>query len=210
VSSFEQGMAGHRRAWELIPWVVNGRATDEDRALVETHLRDCRDCREEFAFQVEIQQAISQEAAAEAAAPPSLDRLWSRIDGADQRTGRRASSTVQRWLVAAVVVEAIGLGALAFAFWREPPADAPYRTLSLPAAAPTATLRIVLMPKLELAVLQKLLDEEQLQIVGGPSEAGVYSLAPRDRTQPIDPAGALARLRAHPGVRFAEPVAATP
>jgi hypothetical protein len=69
---------------------------------------------------------------------------------------------------------------------------------------PRASIRAVLAPTLTLGQVQTLLTQSQLQIVGGPSEAGVYSLAPR--TAAADTGAALARLRADPGVRFAEPL----
>jgi anti-sigma factor RsiW len=40
--------AAHRRAWDTIPWLVNGSASDAQRRAVEAHLHDCGDCREEL------------------------------------------------------------------------------------------------------------------------------------------------------------------
>jgi len=197
-------MTGHRQAWELIPWVVNGRASDDERALVDAHLRDCPDCRDELAFQQQVHGALATEIA-EPAVQPSMTQLWSRIDG--RESPRPAvSATVVRWLAVAVVIEAIGLGALSIDALRSD--DAPYRTLTAPvAAAPGATIRIVPADDLPLSALHQLLDENHLQIVGGPTEAGVLSLAPRDGDAAIEPSATLQKLRANPGVRFAEPVA---
>ena len=208
----------HRRVWELIPWVVNGRASGEERRLVEEHLAGCGDCREEHDFQARLRMAMSREPRAEVpadagAAAASLQRLWQRIDGEEQPAPafrRRAGGSLARGLLLAVLIEAIGIVALSAALWtRDSPQDGTplYRTLSAPAeGAGRATIRAVLQPTLTLGELQALLERAQLQIVAGPSDAGVYSLAPLSAHTGAGAQAALEQLRAHPGVRFAEPV----
>jgi hypothetical protein len=62
--------------------------------------------------------------------------------------------------------------------------------------------------------LQDHLRRFELEIIGGPTEAGVYTLAPALAPAPgasgsgADTAAALAGLRASPRVLFAEPVGA--
>ena len=216
----------HRRAWELIPWVVNGRASGEERRTVEQHLVDCGDCREEFDFQMRLHGAMNRpaqpEAGADAAAAASLQRLWQRIDEEEALpvVRRRASGSFARGLLAAVLIEAVGIAALSAALWtRDVPrqtavagvaaaAGAPvYQTLSAaPEGAAHATIRAVLAPTLTLGELQALLAQSHLQIVAGPSDAGVYSLAPLSARVAVATQPALAQLRSNPGVRFAEPV----
>ena len=211
--------AAHRRAWDLIPWVVNGSASDEERRTVEQHLADCADCREEYEFQSRLRGAISRPprpdgAADDAAASASLQRLWQRIDGEEQpapaRLRRAGGGSFARGLLLAVLIEAVGIAALSAALWTRdvPRGAAPlYQTLSAPAeGTPRASIRAVLAPTLTLGELQALLGQAQLQIVAGPSEAGVYSLAPLSQQAAPATQTALAQLRAHPGVRFAEPV----
>jgi anti-sigma factor RsiW len=201
----------HRQAWDLIPWAVNGRASPEQRDIVERHLADCPDCREEYRFQERI--AAAMHSAPEPAGDPqkALQGLWQRIDGEAEAPlqRRRAGGGFARGLLAAVIIEAVGIAALSAALWNhdQPAASSPplYHTLAAPPeAVPRASIRAVLAPTLSLGQLQTLLAQSQLQIVGGPSEAGVYSLAPR--TAAADTGVALARLRADPGVRFAEPL----
>ena len=210
----------HRRVWELIPWVVNGRASDEERRTVEQHLADCGDCREELDFQMRLHSAMNRpaqpDAGADATAAASLQRLWQRIDGEEALpvVGRRASGSFARGLLAAVLIEAVGIAALSAALWtrdaprQEGSAGAPvYQTLSAPAeGAARPTIRAVLAPTLTLGELQALLAQSQLQIVAGPSDAGVYSLAPLSVRVAADTQPVLAQLRSHPGVRFAEPI----
>jgi hypothetical protein len=62
-------------------------------------------------------------------------------------------------------------------------------------------IRAVFLPTITLVELQAILDEAQLRIISGPTEAGVYSLAANSR-RPVSTS--LALLRGHPKVRFAE------
>jgi hypothetical protein len=215
----DEAFSIHRRAWDLIPWVVNGRASGEERRVVEQHLTECADCREEHAFQSRLHTAMHCEAQpgaqaqADVQAAASLQELWQRIDGARSPVPplrRRQAGGLARGLLAAVLIEAVGIAALGAALWnREAPPDPGQRyvTLSAAAAAPArATIRAVLAPTLTLGEVQALLGQTRLQIVAGPSEAGVYSLAPLAAGADSAVQPTLAQLRSHPGVRFAEPV----
>lgn len=197
----EDAVIGHRHAWELIPWVLNGRATAEERALVEAHVRECADCRGELEFQRSVQQGILQTPVAESESAAALARLWQRIDAGTVESIAPKSAPLVRWLAVAVVVEAVGIAALSGSAVLSA-RNAPYQTLSSTAATPQrATLRAVFAPQTSQSELQSLLRHSGLQIVGGPSEAGAYALA---ADVPIDQA--LAALRADPRVLFAEPV----
>jgi Putative zinc-finger len=114
--------------------------------------------------------------------------------------------TVWRSLMAAsVAVMAVALGLLAADRWMEFRArsSAPnYYTVTTPTPrAPEVVIRAVFAPSITLIELQSLLDEAQLRIVSGPTEAGVYSLAANSH-RPAS--SSLALLRAHTKVRFAE------
>jgi hypothetical protein len=63
------------------------------------------------------------------------------------------------------------------------------------------SLRAVFSPAITLVELQALLDEAQLRIISGPTEAGVYSLAATSN-RPVTVS--LSLLRRHASVRFAE------
>ncbi|HEX9404189.1 MAG TPA: hypothetical protein VF917_07145, partial [Steroidobacteraceae bacterium] len=62
-------------------------------------------------------------------------------------------------------------------------------------------IRAVFSPTITLVELQAVLDEAQLRIVSGPTEAGVYSLA-ANSGRPVS--ASLASLRRDEKVRFAE------
>jgi len=207
--------AEHRRAWDAIPWIVNGRASAAERCAVEAHLRACDDCREELERQRRLQAALAGTPGPAPDVQAGLARLWTRLDDAGRESAwaataaapalrRRAGAGALVWaLVGAVTLEAVGIAILA----ADRHGDAPFRTLTQPAAiAPRATLRLVPAPSMTMAELQQVLAQQRLQIVAGPNEAGAYALAPL--AQPPSTESQLSRLRALPGVRFVEAIPA--
>lgn len=203
----EDARALHRRAWDAIPWLVNGRIEAGERAVLESHLGDCRDCRDELALQRRVHDELLRHAEPAADADAGLARLRRRIDAqaAMQPTAGTARAWV-RWLAAAAVLEGVALAGLIGASVAGPEPE--YRTFSAPPAAlaPHA-IRAVFAANLPLGELQQLLDRADLQIVGGPTEVGVYTLAPRPDARHD---AALERLRSDARVRFAEPAAGVP
>lgn len=207
----------HRRAWETIPWVVNGSATAAQRRLLDAHLPTCDDCRLELAHQRELQSAIaSKPPPAVGDVDAGLQRLFARIDrahddgqaaaaGAPQRETRRAApSSLSLWLAAAVVVEALALAVLGVGLVARSDPASGYVTLSDSAADRGATIRIVPAPSMRIDDLQRLLQTLNLQVVAGPNSVGAYDLAP----QAEQPARALqiSTLRADPALRLVEPI----
>lgn len=123
----------HAETWELVPWLINGTASREDRTRVEEHLKDCADCRNEYAWQCQLYAGIGAALDRTVISEPhaALQRLHSRIDTAETQQDRSdrlplieaaapkrgtVTLTVQRrWfraLVAAAVVQAIGIALL--------------------------------------------------------------------------------------------------
>ena len=84
----------HRQSWDLIPWLVNDTLDNGLREMVEAHLRNCTDCREELAFQRRVQAGMIERAPDDdAAAPAALARLfadWDRRLAADPAAVRGA------------------------------------------------------------------------------------------------------------------------
>jgi hypothetical protein len=148
----------------------------------------------------------------------SLKRLQARLDGidaaarVDERADMPAAAKPDRrsmpWqglMAASVAVMALALSLLAADRWMEYRArtsQANYYTVTNPTLhAPGEVIRAVFAPTITLVELQDILDEAQLKIISGPTEAGVYSLAASSR-QPVG--SSLALLRGHAMVRFAE------
>lgn len=204
----------HLRAWEALPWIANGRATPEQAALVEAHLPHCADCREELEWQRRMQAALQRAvdtADADAESERSLQALMARLDDAPEQgqPGAGPRSKLTWALTAAVVLQAVGIGALSLQLWSADQGDA-YRTLSSePVTASVATFRVLPDPGVSLAEWQALLQAQGLQAVGGPNSAGAYALAPAPGATALPRDEALAALRASPGVRMAEPIGAS-
>jgi hypothetical protein len=212
MSAFDKRFADHREAWELIPWVVNGTATEQERALVHAHLAGCADCTREFRFQSELRTIVLGTSTPVADASASFLKLSTRLDSASaaDATYRRrfATFTGRRTLLAVVALEALCVIGLSTALSVRGPTlgVATYRTLGAGAEFPRhATIRAVLDPALSLSDLQAMLAELQLQIVAGPSAAGVFSLAPEASAPSASTAQTVSKLRSRTGVRFAEP-----
>jgi anti-sigma factor RsiW len=226
----------HDEAWDRIPWLVNGRADEAEREHLEAHLRVCEECRIEVAVQRQVMSAIANDKRIDVVPGTAFQRLWDRISadelddepefvGSDDTSAppeKTAAPVVSqprnrpltRWLAAAVIVEAVGLIALMAALSargvdRQPAAQpfGEYRTVtsSAPQASP-GVIRAVFQPTLRVSDLQQLLEQSGLRIVSGPTEAGVYTLASSTSEDHARVDRALGELRAHPSVRFAEPV----
>jgi len=198
----------HQRVWALIPWVVNRSASANDRALVAEHVADCEDCRDELAFQRQLQGQMAAGRVSAAETDAGLQRISALIDSeapaAPQAFG--AAAPAPRWtrmLVAAVVVQAVGLAAL-LGVISERPRPADYQTLShAEPANPAAVLRLVAAPSMTLGDLQALLARTGVVIVDNPADGAAFGLGLRPGTGRD---AALAALRQSPGVLLAEPI----
>jgi anti-sigma factor RsiW len=207
----------HDEVWHLIPWLVNGRAGDAEREHIDAHLRVCDECRNEVAAQRQVMSAIANDKRIDCVPGVAFERLWDRISAEEAPQARRArlkqvrTRSVMKWLAAAVVVEAIGITALTMALSTRnsvEQAAAEYRTVTSSASTEArGTIRAVFAPTLPMSELQRILDQSGLQIVAGPTESGVYTLATTASAGSSGSDSALAGLRANPAVRFAEPIA---
>lgn len=217
----------HRQAWDLIPWVVNGTASDSQRQSVEEHLQSCADCREELDFQRRLQHGVARQTGPETDAHAAWARMSERLDAgsAPSVTARpgprlhRAERTWLPWVMAAMLVQGVGLGVLGTALWSRmpsngaalPAASGSYRTLAAPAApAAQPTVRVVFAPTMTLDELRTVLASSHLQVVSGPSDADVWSLGPAGESTRAATDAAVRALRTSSSVRFAEPIGAAP
>lgn len=207
----------HRQTWDLIPWLVNGTASPVERALADSHLATCADCRDEYAFQARLGAGLAVDVVADVPLQPALDRLLASIDveeagaTAHPLQSRPQRPLLMRILAAAVIVQAIGLAALGSWALERPRSmnEAPYRTLSTPAVdAPEATIRFVPSPELSVGQMQRLLADNGLRVASANEGGTIFALAPSTTSHPAVPTGEMvARLRAAAGVLLAEPIA---
>jgi hypothetical protein len=211
----------HSEISELIPWYVNGTISAIDRQKLDTHFLTCAACRDELLQERRIYQAVSADSAIEYMPAASFKRLQARLD---ERDGAHASAPRAplfsrpaqarrpdrripwRGLAAAsIAVLAVSISLVSADRWyrlraRELTPD--YHTVTTSVPRPSnEVIRAVFSPTITLVELQAILDEAQLRIISGPTEAGVYSLA-ANSDRPVN--SSLALLRRHGAVRFAE------
>jgi anti-sigma factor RsiW len=200
----------HPQVSGLIPWYVNGTASEADRLRVEEHLRDCSRCRADLEQERRVYEAMSVDPGVEYMPAASLKKLTARLEGPLGRAreapaaGRADLALRMPWrgLAAASIALAVFAVSLVVADQWFKSHEASYHTVTVSQARPPEeVIRAVFAPNITLMELQSILDEAQLRIVSGPTEAGVYSLTSTS-SRPVS--SSLRALRAHATVRFAE------
>jgi hypothetical protein len=204
----------HHEVSGLIPWYVNGTLDERARRKVDAHIGVCAVCSDDMVVQRRLFGAMDSATTVDYMPIPSLRRLQARLDlmpaqepaptmpAAAQPRGQ----TTWRTLMAASVSGAVvAVGLLAADRWIQFDARAStptYHTVTSAAPRPRdEVIRAVFAPNITLVELQSILQEAQLRIISGPTEAGVYSLA-SDSDLPVR--SSLELLRRHATVRFAE------
>jgi hypothetical protein len=212
VSKTQEPAHEHQHVWSQLPWYVNASIGERDRERVDSHLVVCAACRAELQQQRLIQRAMSGDSGVDHISSGSLNRLRQRLDaisaGDAGKPAKLARPRQRALLAASVGIVAVAVAVLtAVSHRRDAQPHYPdnyYTVSSAIQRSPQEVIRAVFAPTVTVVQLQRLLDESHLKIVGGPTEAGVYSLA-QTGAQPVN--DALARLRQNPAVRFAESTA---
>lgn len=178
----------HSEAWALLPWLANGRLSPEEREWVDAHLQGCEECRAELAAQRLVATHVTRDDSATPSAPTSdeqrsFNKLWARIEASEaaaQSVGTTAAATAPRssrtvrWLAAAVVVQAIGLGVLVLALNGDRD-TLPFKTVSVPESRPNApAVSLVFAPQASVATINTLLAHQGLSLVAGPGREGNF------------------------------------
>jgi hypothetical protein len=203
----------HREISSLIPWYVNDTLSDHERQRVDLHVAACEVCRDDLSVHNRIFEGMEAQPALDYMPAASLKRLQARLDDAQAQSGSpkapRPDPDSRRpwrgWMAASIGALALAIAVLVADRWVQFEArvkQPDYRTVTSSAPRPQAeVIRAVFSPAITLVELQQILDEAQLKIVSGPTEAGVYSLA-SNSTLPVR--SSLQLLRRHSTVRFAE------
>jgi hypothetical protein len=194
------------RAWEAMPSVLQGRAPQAQDEWLKRHMAICNSCRAAFDQQGLLRLTLSLPTDLRLNANVGLGRLLARIDAAEHETipaqVPARAGWLQRGLLAAVIIQALGLSVMGAKLWLLEPAAA-YRTLSdEPVPAPAGTIRVVPDSAMALTDWNALLRVLHLRVVGGPDAAGAYTVAPMSPTAATP--HILEQLRATHGVRLAE------
>jgi hypothetical protein len=201
----------HRQVWEQIPWLLAAGERGPEAEAVLAHCAACARCGEELAFQRRLQQAMQLPPSGAVDAEAGLQGLLQRVQGEavappGSRPGRPGGGWT-RWLVAAVLVQSVGLAVMSALLLRADALEPAYQTLS-DAPAGQVAVRLVVDAQMPVAQLQALVQASGLQIVEARAEAGVFGLAPAGGVA-VAPE-ALERLRAAGGVRLVSLMPAGP
>jgi len=216
----------HAEAWDLLPWLANGRIQAADREWVEAHVQACAECSAELAAQRALAANLREVGAASSSKDAvtdeqrSFDKLWSRIEAAEtatipegvaaQRVSPRRASLAVRWLAAAVIVQGVGLAFFGFDALRTTRGD-DYQTVT--SQAPTRTdapmVSLAFAPGASIENINTLLTHQGLSIVSGPGLSGNFTAAlSTDAVASGASAESVAAvISKDPNVTFAQPVA---
>jgi hypothetical protein len=200
-------------AWELMPWVLQGSASEEQNDWLHTHLTQCNACSAEFAQQSKLRLAMSLPTDLPIDAEAGLQRLLRQVDTPEPRQ-KPARGQSSGWLIkalaATVLAQAIGLGVLSSQLFTADQTPT-YRTLSdTPAPVAAGTVRVVPDPQMPLSDWNALLRTLKLQVVGGPNGMGAYIVAPVAPDAAAQTSQIVQQLRTAPGIRLAEPISPAP
>lgn len=218
-ASFEEA---HERAWELLPWLVNGRIENEAEAWVAQHVAACEECRQEAELQSRMLAGLAADTRVEYAPQASFEKLATRIKEFEHEEVRQAGASVRepapftripRWLTATLAVQGVfGIALAVLVGWQtyDRMLAPSYQTLTSADPAPVVrgNLRIVLAPAVTLGDFESLVDSLGATVVGGPTSAHVWTLAVPYAVSSKPFAKMLETLRADERVALAEPVAA--
>jgi len=212
----------HLLTQQTLPWIVNGSASEAQRASVAEHLQSCAACRAELEHERRVRDALSLPVAPAPAVEPGLERLFKRLDLADQceqppltsatrsAPAQRSATRVAYALAACVALQAVALTVLLSQHFAQ---DAsPFQALSQrPVTGTDASvqlIRVVPDGRLTLGEWNALLSSLGLQVSSGPNSAGAYAVAPIDARHST--AQIVERLRGTPAMQMVEPIGTTP
>ncbi len=199
---------GHDRAFDLLPWLVNGTLDSTQRDAVEQHVRTCIVCRRELKEQRHLKAALCDQPTIHVSAHAGLAELDRRLD-ATPTAGNRVREWGGRYaaLQPFAFATAAGIALLAFLLWLTPLPEMGaegYATLATETGETTKLIDVVFAQQTTAAEMVALLAEIDGEIVAGPSAVGRYSVRVADgRANDAQLTKAVDRLAADPRVRFA-------
>jgi anti-sigma factor RsiW len=193
----------HRQTQQLLPWYVTGTLDREETALVEQHVGECAECREDL----ETEAALAREIKAlpGGARQGGADQGWAALKASIEagqaslapNAMRRRVPT--RWNLAGAAGLAIAASVATFLLMRPPSL---YRTLSAPPGAASGNLIVIFTPETPEAALRAVLQRNGARIVDGPTSVGAYVLHVAEDQR----AAVLARLKSNRNISVAEPI----
>ena len=213
----------HAEAWDLLPWLANGRIASADREWVEAHVLGCAECRAELGAQrllaTTLGAAGNEPVASTSEEQRSFDKLWARVEAAESAApvaknvaGAPRTSRTVRWLAAAVIVQGFGLALFGFISLRsycDGPEIFSVTSQESPPRSNAAQVSLVFAPDASIDNINTLLAHQGLSIVAGPGLSGNFTAAlSADAVASGASAESVAAvISKDPNVTFAQPVA---
>ena len=200
----------HLEAQMLLPWYATGRLDPDERALVEAHLSQCRQCQAELRLERRLDTEVAE-------LPTDVDQAWAALRprlgrrhaargigaawGAGLDAVRGALVRPAPWLGWAFAAQTAAL--LAVAVLAVQPLR-PARYHALGAAPPPASGNVIVTfrPDTSEQDLRNTLNESHARLVDGPTAADAYVL----HVPAAERAAALVKLRQRANIVLAEPI----
>jgi hypothetical protein len=198
----------HSRAFELLPWFVNGSLGADERDAIEQHVRSCLSCHRELKQQQRLRAALRAQPVVHISPQTGFESLARALEGEPILSARPAARPLDAFLRFAAVAAA-GLLVVGGLLWLAPArhdtrGDAAYETLASGRQAARGELDVVFVQSITAAQMQSLLEEIDGSIAAGPTEAGRYRVRLDDSSLTDAQLDALlAQLAKDPRVRFA-------
>ena len=170
----------HDQVRELLPWYVNGSLSIAEQQKIESHLDDCKACRNDLAGVEAIDSAINQEGLAVLPPKPDVDGFLARLD-VQPATGRRKAFVIGALAAAAVIFVSIATGFLVASIWLQTPEPAVFQTLTS-RGDPSSfdyVLEIRFHNSTGAAGREAVFDDIEARSVLGPDEQGTYRVMVR-------------------------------
>jgi anti-sigma factor RsiW len=199
----------HSRAFELLPWLVNGSLGADERDAVEQHVRSCLSCHRELKEQQRLRTALRAQPVVHISPQTGFEKLARSLEGEPVLSERSATARPLDAFLRFAAVAAAGLLVVGGLLWLAPArydtrGDAAYETLASGRQATRGELDVVFVQSITAAQIQSLLEEIDGSIAAGPTEAGRYRVRLHDASRTDAQLDALvAQLAQDPRVRFA-------
>jgi len=199
----------HDSAYELIPWLVNGRLAPDERRSVERHVHSCVTCRRAVEQERRLSSLLAAQSDRALATDAGYRRLVERIERGDRNDearrfgGRPTIGRTTAWAAAAAIVAAVGL-ALALGPILPVTTDPPYRTLTESMGDAPAAFDIVFDPAVTDGERDEVFASIEAHDIVGPTSLGRYTVQVGNGmggSENIE--RVLEALRRDPRVRFA-------
>lgn len=197
----------HEQTQALLAWYVNGTLDAAEAAMVEAHMVECAECREELQFERAMGRRVG-------GLSMDVEQGWAamrqRLETAVEEPPAQATARVipflrrrisMGWAIAGQAAAA-ALVLVAFGSLRQAPSPVEYHALGTAGAAQAGNMVVRFRPETAERDIRTLLDRAQARVVEGPLTTGAWVL----RVDGARRDGAVAQLRASPRVALAEPL----